>query len=78
VAVLWAYRNKRKQHRIVQKQPSVPLGNAAAKVKADMIERRLLLFAVISFFGHALFSVYMVGKLLNYYSYSIFIVYIFF
>jgi hypothetical protein len=34
--------------------------NAAAKAKSDLIERRLIMFAVITFFGHVLIACLMV------------------
>jgi hypothetical protein len=69
LAILWAYRKRRNQQQTREQNQGIIgqhlfVGNAAAKVKADMIERRLLLFAVITFFGHALISIFMVGKLL--------------
>jgi hypothetical protein len=37
--------------------------NADAKTKADMIERRLFTFAVITFFGHVLIAFHLVSQM---------------
>jgi hypothetical protein len=64
VAILWAYR---KRGEPPPPQTTVGIGtaiqqqtNATAKAKSDLIERRLLLFAVITFFGHVLIACLMV------------------
>jgi hypothetical protein len=70
VAIWWAYRKRREQNQprvgpqpqnTIGLQPSV--GNAAAKAKADRIERRLLFFAIITFFGHVLIALYLVSQM---------------
>jgi hypothetical protein len=58
VAILWAYRKRRNQLKSQQSFGS----NAAAKAKADLIERRLMLFAIFTFFGHVLISLMLVSK----------------
>jgi hypothetical protein len=66
VAILWAYRKRRKQHkqpRVGQQQNqdnTIVQTNAAAKAKTDLIERRLLIFAVVTFFGHVSIALYLV------------------
>jgi hypothetical protein len=37
--------------------------NTAAKAKADLIERRLFIFAVITFFGHVLIAFHLVSQI---------------
>jgi hypothetical protein len=71
VAIWWVYRKRRNPHQAprvgpqlqntIGLQPSV--GNAAAKAKADRIERRLLFFAIITFFGHVLIALYLVSQM---------------
>jgi hypothetical protein len=70
VAILWAYRQRRK---LLKSQQSTAIGgtgtsvkqqrNAVAKTKADRIERRLLIFALISFFGHVLMTIMLVSNI---------------
>jgi hypothetical protein len=60
VAIVWAYRGRRQQLKSQQSKSTAIHGNAAAKAKAERIERRLLLFAIFTFFGHVLMSIMLV------------------
>jgi hypothetical protein len=64
VAIVWAYRSRRQQLKSQQSTTTATHGNAIAKAKADLIERRLLLFAIVTFFGHVLMSIMLVGILI--------------
>jgi uncharacterized membrane protein YjgN (DUF898 family) len=57
LAILWAYRKRRQQLKL-----QLSTGNTAAKAKADRIERRLLIFAVLTFLGHILIAIMLVSK----------------
>jgi uncharacterized membrane protein len=71
MAILWAYRKRRIQQEgkqpNQQQQQGITIGqqrmNGAAKAKADLIERRLLLFAIITFIGHILIAIWLVRKI---------------
>jgi predicted negative regulator of RcsB-dependent stress response len=66
-AILWAYWQRRKQQQSasvgLEAQGTMSIQNAAAKAKEELIKRRLLLFAVLTFFGHALITVAMVSQM---------------
>jgi hypothetical protein len=64
VAIVWAYRSRRQQLKSQQSTTTATHGNMAAKAKADRIERRLLLFAILTFFGHVLMSIMLVSILI--------------
>jgi hypothetical protein len=62
VAIVWAYRGRRQQLKSHQLSTTIAShGNAAAKAKADRIERRLLIFAIVTFFGHVLMTIMLVN-----------------
>jgi hypothetical protein len=66
LAILWVYKKRVKgQQSTVGRGPSVQLRtNAAANAsRSDLIERRLLFFAVITSFGHALISCLLVSQI---------------
>jgi hypothetical protein len=65
VAILLAYRKTQQSTNQLQ---GITIGqlssvSAAAKAKADLIERRLLLFAVFTFFGHVLIALHQVSQM---------------
>jgi hypothetical protein len=62
VAILWVYRKRVKVQQSTVGTTTQQRTNAAAKAKSDRIERRLLLFAVITFFGHVLIAFLQVHK----------------
>jgi hypothetical protein len=70
VAIWWEYRKRSKlqqphvgPHLLQGNTIGEQSKNVVAKAKADRIERRLLFFAVITFFGHVLITLYLVSQM---------------
>jgi hypothetical protein len=67
VVILWAYRRRSKAAHpaaVVAQNGTMTMAhqNAAAKAKADQLAWRLMLYAVITFFAHALITLNFVSQ----------------